>query len=303
MALSKKVEEWLAGQPKEVQDALRPVAEKHPEVAEGWLTQRVEGELRQADYDRQMNAGKETVRVATEERDKWKKWADTNVPKIEDQNKQWDAREQALKDAQAETERLKTQVAAAAHSAGNGNGTPADAAAIEAQIMGRIEGLKYVTAAELARIAGEEAKKLVDSQIAAQVAHFDKNVIPGVIEFTLSAQEVGFKHFKEFGEVLDREKLAAFMTENHISEPKKAYEQYIAPRRLEITMKAEVDRQVAAELAKRNTPGSPMGTPMEAGPLTLRIQNQDPLAGKEVVLGDQQASSAAAAALREAGKF
>jgi hypothetical protein len=293
MALNPALEELLKKLPKEAADQQRKILEAHPELGEGWM--------RQADYDRSMNEGKEKITAAEQERDKWKGWADRNVPKIEEQNKQWDARE-------AELKTLRDKVAAAssaAAAAAGGNGGGGDHSDIEAKVLDRVQKLGYATSTDIAKIAAEEAQKKVSEQL----EQFNKTTGPGYIEFTLTAQDLQLQHFKEFGELLPRAELAKFMNEHKLNDPQQGYKQWIEPRRKQVAeeaskaaIKAEVDRQVAAELAKRNTPGSPMGTPLEMGPLNLRISKTDALGDKEVSLGDGQAAAAAAAELRSEGR-
>jgi len=298
MPLAAALEELLKKLSPEEAATQRKILEAHPELGEGWM--------RQSDYDRQMNQSKDEIKVANEERDKWKGWVERNKPRIDEHDRKWDAMENENKELREKVEAAAK--AAAAAGGGNGNGT-VDSATVEAKVLDRIKGMAYVTNADVVRIAGEETKKVIDEQ----VKHLNEVTNPGLIEYTLRAQQIALGHFKEFGDVMtqeDRMAIAKVMKDTGNPDPIKAYNEWIGPRRTEVAKKtqeaavnAEVEKRVKEEMAKRNVPGSPVGIPPELGPLSIRIQKQDPLADKEVSLGDGQLAAAASAELRAEGKI
>lgn len=88
-------------------------------------------------------------------------------------------------------------------------------------------------------------------------------------------------------------------------DPKQAYERFASPTRQENTIKAEVDRRVNSELAKRNVPGVSSGESGEPNWLQLKVAGEKaPVEyAPNSELGDRSTAMAAAKELREEGHF
>lgn len=259
------------------------------------------GYLRQQDYDRNMDGWKAKVKEADDKINIWQDWYNRNNPIFET--------------TVQENERLKTEntdlqgkiKTATEHATpptnGNGSGQPIDQVQLSNLVEERLKGRGYVSQAEVTKIAQEEAQKLANT---AQDRFF-KETLPASIEFQSTILDLQFQHRDEFGKPLDRGAFAKFMKENQMTDPVKAYEQFVSETRTAKHIKTEVDKQVKDELSKHNVPGTmAQPSPQELGPMQLKIGKKDLpeiVYDESIRPGDNRLAREAAAELRAEGKF
>lgn len=292
MALTKAAEQYLAEQPKNVQDVLRPLFEKHPE-----MQALAEGNLRQSEFDRLSNEQKKIAADAKAEADKLTKWYAENKPIFDsaiERRTELEAQNKELAD------KIAAAAAAATAAASGGAGGPIDQAALTAAIAAEVQARGYVTQKEMDGIV---ASKTAEAVKAAREEFWNRSV-PEVVQMSADAADITFRHRAQFNEPVDRKALSDFMKERGIASIAKAYDEWVKPRIDKIEQDKQVEARVAAELAKRNLPGvTGSGMSTELGPLQLRIENRDPLAGMDnVEIGSGTAAAKAAAEMRAEGK-
>jgi uncharacterized coiled-coil DUF342 family protein len=289
-------------------DALRRYFEKFPE-----LQKRFEGYLRQEDYDRLMNQVKkererEQQQIAEWQKtvQMWENWVRENVPKHQ---QLVEAYNQLL----ARNQELEAQLSGQSTAAGTTEQTVREAAEtysgyygqdnvnpdeLSRRVLDRINRIGYATKSEVARIAAEEARKMI--QEAEQT--FVKQTVPAMAEQILKAVELRDRHEKEFGKPLDWRALARFAVEKNIPDLDQAYEAFTAPARLE-KEREKIREEVRREVLSSNIPGAavPPSAP-DLGPLQVRMSKVLPPEAEEAEVGQGVLASLAAAELRREGK-
>jgi len=297
MALSAEVENLLAELEK-VDPAgakeQRAILDKFPKLQDGLKG----GVMRQADYDRNMNANKEKLAKV----DEWKRWADTNMPIH--QQLQSDYAEKV-----AEIERLKAEVQAKSiEAAAAAGGSGADAEKISAAVKAAIKDAGGMpTKSELAALI----KGATDEQMAGARKDFYEKEIPRNLAFVTAMTTAQNRYFRETGKDMDTTEFSKFMVDNNISDPAKAYEKFMDPINRQKTIDEEVKKAREDEREKvKKELGGASGIPGSSGPqnpghLQIRITEKkpnDPLFSQDIELGDNAAAMAAAAELRQEGK-
>lgn len=291
MALTKELEVLIAELEKVDPAGAKEQAallEKFPQLQ----TAVKDGVLRQSDYDRFMNEGKGKIAKAEQYAGEWKTWSETNVPKHKKLVEDYTTLEQRNKELQAQVE----AAAAAARTNGDGEGTVSEAE-LMSKVEARLAKLGPVTKEEVGQIVIQEAGKLLQTER----DNFFKTTFPMATEFMMNAVDARIDYEKEFGKPLDRKAFADFMTEKKISDPKEAYQQFVQPQRTEKEIQRRVQEERDKDKSRAGVPGTSSSAP-EMGPLQIKISAKDPLAGKDVEVGDNQAAYAAAAELRAEGK-
>jgi hypothetical protein len=306
MALSKALEELLAqvkdeGDRKELQARF----EKYD-----FLQGRFEGNLRQEDYDRNLNKVKteraaevEQVTKYQAESKRWSDWASKNVPKHEELVKNFGELETKYKDIE---ERYK--IAEAAASKAEGDGKPVDTNELMKRVEEVVAARGYVSKADVQKIADEEAKKLVAEEAKTLRDNFYKTDIPNFMSFMTTMNELQFRHRDEFKESLDPKAFSKFMVDEKVDDPTKAYEQFTAAKRttaerakFEADALAKIEKEYAS---KHNLPGSGASPALELGPVQMARMNKTPYLPANAEAGDShELAYAAAAELRSEGKF
>jgi len=305
MALKTELEELLKVMKPEDAEKARGVLEAYPQLADGWL--------RQADYSRQVAE----ARTARDKAEKLladnKEWWNVKKPLFDS----WEAEKRALTE---ENIKLRTAVESAskvAAAAAGSDGAPADLAAIEKAVLDRMRATGGMfTRDDIQKLAGEEAQKRVEDAVAGKVTEgitnatndFLTKTFPQTTNFILDAVDLTFQHQAEFGKPLDRKALSEYMRTNQLADPKKAYEQMVAPERQQRLIRAEAEK-LANQIVTERTgiPGSSAPGSVGPGPFQIRLSDDakvDPLAGKDVrKIGSGDLGRAAAAEMVAEGKF
>lgn len=297
MALSKPLEDLLL---QITDDGDRTLMRERFEKYD-FLQNRFNGNLRQEDYDRNMNKLKtereseqKLVEQYKTQSEKWDQWAVDNVPKHDRLLKEFSDLENKYKSLEDE----KTALVLAKAAAGEG-GTPVDEKALMAQVNETIAKHGYVPKAELPALVTAEAKKLVD----AERETFFKTTVPAMFHEMNSMNSLLYKHDKEFNEILDQEKFATFRAEKKIQDINDAYSQFTSDKRKEreiATIRKEEREKAEKEFASKfNLPGSGAPPSTEGfGPVQERAM------GKAATFNPDKPSWVEAAdALRSEGKF
>jgi hypothetical protein len=260
-----------------------------------------DGRLRQSDYDKFLNQNKERLKYA----DDMKKWADINVPKHDKLTQDFGELQELNRTLETQVTDFREQLAKAAE------GGNVDEAALAAAVDKRTKELGYLTKAETEKIIQQEAGKLAEEKAnaAADVRTdiFLKQTWPAAQAINQTLIIKNFQHMKEFGEPLtqeDCEAIGAILTERNMTDPGKAYDEWIGPKRSAKTIEAEVERRVAAKLSESAGFPGVSGTPMsELGPVQLKNMGKIPELPEGTKLGDFASANAAGAELRSEGKF
>jgi hypothetical protein len=296
MPLNKALEELLAQVNDEAdRNAMRTNFEKY-----AFFQPRFEGNLRQEDYDRNLNKLKTEreseaalVKQYQEERDKWREWADKNVPKHQEMLKNYEKLE--LEKKALEEEKAALVLERVANPEG---GRAVDPKELLAQVNETISKRGFVDKSELPALVAAEANKLV----AAERDSFFKTTVPSLYNEFATMNNLQFKHRDEFNEMLDPVKFAQFRAEKNISDPNEAYDRFTFEKR-EAKKFAEIRKEerekVEKEFAsKMNLPGSGAPPATEFGPLQERAM------GKNSGLNlEKPGYLEAAEAMRAEGKF
>jgi hypothetical protein len=254
-----------------------------------------EGVLRQSDYSRYLNEHSKEIQTAKETRD----WYQQNKPIFDDMKTRHEASEQEISRLKVELERTSVAAAAAAAAAGSPGGDPEKIA----EAVKRTLGSEIPTKTELAALVAAETKKQTDEAR----SNFYKVDFPQSMKFMTGWNAVMFQHQQETGKLLDAEGFTKYMTENKFDDPVRAYEGFMSgtreSKRVEDEVAKRVDQWKKDNPAASGVPGS--SGPATPGPLQVRLatrDSKDPLFGKDFELGDQTASTSAAAELRAEGR-
>lgn len=288
MVLTKAMEEVLAAitDPQE-QAALRKSFEAHPELQE-----RFEGNLRQQDYDRQMNESKETREKELAELETGRKNVTTYQEWYERNKGKHDTLLTSYEALQKEKGELEAKIAAGTGSAD----VDLEAEGLKLEtVMSRVEE----SVGKMGFIKQDEIKTLVEQE---RTDFFDKT-LPGVVEFNAQLNDVQFMHRDEFdGKPLDRKAFGEFMKEKEIKSPVDAYVQFVADAKWE-KEKAKIEEAARAdERSKILVPGT-TAPPQDLGAVEMLKRGQGPEGIPDnAIPGDGQAAAAAAQALRQEGK-
>jgi hypothetical protein len=287
MALSKAMEEMLATMKDEkVREVFRAQLEADPAVREHF-----EGNLRQADYDRNMNANKtelERLKGLEESAKKWEKWATENVPKHEKALTELAAKDKELED-------LRTK----AGNAGNNNGN--EGVLTEAQILEKLNKelatKGYVSQAQL--------DAAIKAAADAREKTFMEKTFPSTVAWSSTLNDLQWQHRDEFKAPLDTVAFSKFLVEKNIADPRQGYDMFVSEPRgklHEAKLREEIEKDIRSKL---NLPGTGAPPAPEIGPLQARLQGAKPPVEipAEVQPGDGRLAAMAAAELRTEGKF
>lgn len=276
---------------------------KYPALAEGYL--------RQSDYDKNMNKSKAELEKALATEKEWKQWAGDNLPiheKLLKSSLEWD-------DQKKQLEQQLTEARAARSAAG---GDTVDAAELARRVQEEVGKLGFASKSEMDTVIAQQSAKMAKEETAKEIAaankRFYEETLPASINFNMDAAEIAMQHMREFnGEPIDRTKFSEFMAERKISEPKKAYEEFVRPQRDKIALDAEVAKQVAAKEAelKQQYSGSSLagggGLPpglQPKGAVQMKMEKDaEANAGQGASLAVKIAAQQAAAELRTEGSF
>lgn len=289
MALNKNMEEVVAAikDPKE-QESLRKSFEAHPELQE-----RFEGNLRQQEFDRQMNENKEKMATNQAELETGRENIKTYQEWYERNKGKHDTTLAAYEALQKEKAGLEAELAAKTGDADvDLEGEGLKLATVMAEVETKVGGMGFVKQDDIKALAEQE-----------RTDFFDKT-LPGVVEFNAQLNDVQFRHRDEFdGKPLDRKAFGDFMKEKEIRSPADAYEPFVMDAKwAKEKTKIEEDAR-ADERSKMNVPGT-TAPPADLGAVEMLRRGQGPEGIPDnAIPGDGQAASAAAKALREEGKF
>lgn len=278
-------------------EELRKQAISLMEKAPEFKQELIDRGLRQSDYDRNMNEWKKKVEEADTKIATWQEWYNRNNPIFETTVQE----NERLKNENTElNDKIKTATTQVAPPV---NGQAIDQAQLTSLVEDRLKGRGYVSQTEVTQIAKQEAEKLAQS---AQDRFF-KETLPASIEFQSTILDLQFQHRDEFGKPLDRGAFGKFMKDNQMTDPVKAYEQFVSAARTEKKITSEVDQRVKDELSKRNVPGTmAQPSPQELGPLQQKIGKKElpeVVYDESIRPGDSRLAAAAASELRSEGKF
>jgi hypothetical protein len=289
VALSKEMEEMLATMKDEkAREIFRVQLESDPAVREHF-----EGNLRQSDYDRQLNANKtefERLKGLETKAKEWQDWAKVNVPK----------HEQAVT-ALAEKERELAELKAK-NNGGAGGGAGGGE---EFKGMSADEIMKKVNAeiASKGFISKSDMEAAVKAAADAERKQFVEKTFPSTMAWQSAMIDLKFQHRDEFSKPLDDVAFSKFLVEKNIADPKQGYELFVAQDRQtarEAKLKEDWEKDFRS---KNNLPGTGAPPAPEIGPLQMRLQNKPPVEIPEgTVPGDGRMASLAAQELRAEGK-
>jgi hypothetical protein len=293
MALSKAMEEMLSTMKDEkAREVFRVQLEADPAVRDHF-----EGNLRQSDYDRQMNANKaevERLKGLEETAKKWEKWAADNVPKHEKLVTDMAARE-------AELAELKAKQGGGGNGNNGGDNNNRDYTGLTSE-----EIIKKVNAeiASKGFISKSDLEASLKAAAEAERKSFMETTFPSTMAWQNAMIELQFQHRDEFKKPLDPLAFSKFLVEKKISDPKQGYEMFVAEDRgklHEARLREEIEKDLRS---KMGLPGTGAPPAPEMGPLQLRLQGKPPVDIPEGTSpGDGRMASLAAQELRTEGKF
>lgn len=262
-----------------------------------------EGWLRQSDYDRKQNLSKAEVEKAQKRTTELEDWYKDNKPIH-------DAALERSRELEAKYTEVEQQLKEARAQRAAEGGDQVDAAELSKRVQEEVAKLQqtygYVTRADTekiihdqtAKLAQDESKKFIDEAS----RKFYEETLPATANFAADIAEICFDHKSEFGEYLDRKKLAEYMTERKIVNPKDGYTEYVKPRRDEITFKTKVDEEVKQRLSGMALSGqmvSATGGVMPKGAVQMRVEKDNAAAGNTTGVLAMQAAQE----LRAEGKI
>ena len=294
--LSKAMEEMLATmKDAAAREVFRKQLEEDPAVREHF-----EGNLRQSDYDRQMNANKaEVERLKALEADskKWQDWAKSNVP----------IHEKLLADhkkLEEEAAELRAKAAKGGEGGGDGGGHIDTEGLTSAQIIEKVnqEIAKrgFLSKADLDAALGAAVKAEAETQ----KKDFLEKTFPSTAAWMTTMNDLQWQHRDEFKSPLDTAAFSKFMVDKGIADPKRAYVEYTSEARdkvKEAKMREEIEKDIRS---KFNLPGSGAPPAPEVGPLEARLRGAKPPVEipEGINPGDGHLASMAAQELRAEGK-
>lgn len=292
MALSKAMEEMLSTMKDEkAREVFRVQLEADPTIREHF-----EGNLRQSDYDRQMNAGKtelERLKGLEMKAKEWQDWAKDNVPKHEKVV-------QTLAEKEKELAELKAKAGNNGGGGGGNGGSGGYEGLSETEILKKVEA-EIATKGYISKADMEVAVKAMADERQKQ---FMENAFPSALAWQNSMIEVQFQHRDEFGKPLNPLEFSKYLVENKISDPKRGYDSYVSAERdkaKEAKMRTEIEADVRS---KFNLPGTGAPPAPEMGPLESRLKGKPPVDIPDgTAPGDGRMASLAAQELRAEGKF
>lgn len=296
MAIPKNLEALLAVMSPEDAKAQRAIWEGNAAVAE----QVDKFFVPQSEFSRQLNLKDVEIRKARDSEQSMRDWEKRERPKAEKAYADVVRLEQEAVDLRAKADRIATN-------RGDIDDTTVDPKKIVENVMEQLAG-RTVSQEKMTELMQAEAVKLSDqikTTLAEERKNFFEQTVPQGLAWQADMMEVMYDHQNEFGKKLDRAAFSTFMQENKMVNPKEAYERFAAPTRQENTIKAEVDRRVNSELAKRNVPGVSSGESGEPNWLQLKVAGEKgPVEyAPNSELGDRSTAMAAAKELREEGHF
>lgn len=187
-----------------------------------------------------------------------------------------------------------------------------DAAELERRVKETIAGLGYVSKTEIGEIikthksemALEEAQKYVQD---ANKKYYEET-LPATTNFIADVTELVMDHKAEFGGNLNRQEFADFMRERNLVDPKKAYEEYVRPKRQEKELETKVEERMKVREAelRQQFSGQALngGTPSSGfapkGALQMKIEKDN---AEKQAAGSGVLAAQAAAELRAENKF
>jgi hypothetical protein len=291
MAISKAMQDMLDTIKDEAaRKLLQAQLEENPAVREHF-----EGNLRQSDYDRQMNANKtelERLKGLEETAKKWETWAKDNVPKHEKL-----ISDMAARDKELEELRAKAGSGGGGNNGGGGNGefTGMTAEEIKKSIQAEMSSKGYVSKADM-----DAALKAVAE---AERKEFMEKTFPSTMAWQTAMIELQFQHRDEFKKPLDPLAFSKFLVEKKIADPKQGYEQFVGEDRQKMREEKLKEEWEKDFRSKNNLPGTGAPPAPEMGPLEMRMKGKPPVEIPEGTQpGDGRMASLAAQELRAEGR-
>lgn len=318
MALSEPIKNLLAS----LKDPTRREQMTKAFEEEALLQEAFAGNLRQSDYDRQMNQAKkdredieakakklevdlQAAQRRADEADgiskKWVDWKNINEPRHQKLLEEHKTVTQANAKLVADIEKLKLE------------GVDVDQQELTNIVNQRVAQFEAQYGDRPNR---DQVATIVQESMTKMVADLEakfNGVMPGWSKFNLDMGQAMISHNREFGEDLNREELIKFMNAEQILDVTKGYPRFVETRRAAAAAEeqkkktqAEIDAAVKDALSKANVPGSGVvaGSPGgELGVLQRKQQNaQMPEIPADAMVGDGRLAAAAAAALRSEGR-
>jgi len=289
MAISKAMQDMLDTIKDEAaRKLLQAQLEENPAVREHF-----EGNLRQSDYDRQMNANKaelERLKGLEAKAKDWQDWAKDNVPKHEKVVL-------TLAEKEKELEELRAKVNGnGGNGGGNGEYSGMSADEIMKKVNAEMASKGYISKADM-----ETAIKAVAETERKQ---FMENTFPSTMAWQNAMIEIQFQHRDEFGKPLDPLAFSKYLVDQKIADPKRGYDLFVAEDRQkqrDTKLKEEWEKDFRS---KNNIPGTGAPPAPEMGPLQLRLQGKPPVEIPEGTQpGDGRMASLAAQELRTEGRY
>jgi len=306
MAIPKDIEPFLEGFTADERTLFDNLLTKSPKLGEGWL--------RQSDYDRKMNSSKEESKRLTDRNKQLEDWYTENRPIHDASLERARELEDQFKEAQEEARRFEQQTkqlqdkltAAEARRAAEPGGDTVDAAELARRVQEEVNKLGYVNKAEMDAIINKQTERMTAAEEGSKKAiddagkRFFEETVPATTNFMIDIAEICVDHKGEFNEKLDRKAFSDFMSQNKITNPVQAYEQWVKPRRDEIEFKRKVDEEVKQRISGMAVNGMqvvPGGAVQPKGAMQMRVEKD---AGQNSTTA---LANAAAAELRAEGKF
>lgn len=305
MPISKETEELIAlVKDSESQKQLRELVDKSADLDQALK----EGVLRQSDYSRKQSELQVKAREAEATITKYTGLYEQNVAwRSEHEGKFTDLNGEVarLTKENAEKERQIKEAVANSTAVQGGEVTKEQ---LEIEVKRVLAGTGAMTQEQIDNVVKNSAAEVVKSEAALMKKDFYEKDLPATNQFLMDMVDTAFSHQREFGEPIDREKLADFMREHSLTNPKKAYEEFVAGRRNDLKIKSETEKaaqeaekRVREEYSKNNIPGA-TGSAGDNGMGAVQVRRaQEKAAADGTAVGG--GASAAAQELKAAGKF
>ena len=275
------------------------------------IQKRFEGNLRQEDYDRQMNESKKSLEEAVGKAKEWQTWADTNVPRHQnllDEHRRATERNQAL---EKQVKEANDKLALAG--TGGEDMTEEQLKKVEESVQSRIAG-RIVSKDEVQTIITQELGKVNDTVTKIRKEAEDqmnKVTLPAWSAFVKESTRVQFRHRDDFGKPLDEDAFIKFVADGKYESTSgsmkeafnRAYDDFTREARdkaKEEKMREDIEKDVRSKIT---IPGSGVSPVPELGAVEMMRRNhKEPAVPEGAKLGDGSLAAAAAAELRSEGK-
>jgi len=265
------------------------------------------GWLRQADYDRTMNEGKEELKTQGEElkakeealeqkTGEWNKWKGDADKIVHDNVTRADTLQKSLTERDEKIVELEDKIRAGDFS----EGSEGEMLKEVTTLRGEIKELRTAAANGEGRFTQEMAEKML--------LEGGNRLAGNIYDNVFLLMDLNQSHTTEFKEGLDREAFIKFATERRMvgtqEEFKTAYDLFVQDKRTEVKIEdARKDERTKIESKMQFPLDNDGGQSINKGPVETRLQQLNrEREGVDSKMTLSQASAAAAAELRKEGK-